>query len=321
MIENGYCFDQACKLGHPRICRDIFDTGRCKRYICRHFHPINLRNANLNNQPNRKHDHQEIYERPNNNRRHYKPYLNNEITNTRSRNVYDQWEQKREHGIHFFRGSKQRLDRSNGTINGESNGGTRREDVGQISTRNQSGPIPWKITYQNIRRIVTKNNKEKVLFLNDYTKQDKILIMNFTETWLNETIQDDVKIEGYNLHRGDRKGRDGGGTAIYIREEYETRKISELSVDGVEMVAVYLEKLDILNIVIYRPPDARLSNFSEILRNVRGILKDVKISEPTIVVTGDFNFPFAKWKRMKNGGCIWKEKNGSRCNKGGKNSI
>ena len=102
MIENGYCFDQACKLGHPRICRDIFDTGRCKRYICRHFHPINLRNANLNNQPNRKHDHQEIYERPNNNRRHYKPYLNNEITNTRSRNVYDQWEQKREHGIHFL---------------------------------------------------------------------------------------------------------------------------------------------------------------------------------------------------------------------------
>ena len=134
--------------------------------------------------------------------------------------------------------------------------------------------------------------------------------MNFTETWLNETIQDDVKIEGYNLHRGDRKGRDGGGTAIYIREEYETRKISELSVDGVEMVAVYLEKLDILNIVIYRPPDARLSSFSEILRNVRGILKNVKTPEPTIVVTGDFNFPFAKWKRMKNGGCIWKEKMG-----------
>ena len=101
MIENGYCFDQACKLGHPRICRDIFDTGRCKRYICRHFHPINLRNANLNNQPNRKHDYQEMYERPNN-RRHYKPYLNNEITNTRSRNVYDQLEQKREHGIHFL---------------------------------------------------------------------------------------------------------------------------------------------------------------------------------------------------------------------------
>ena len=132
--------------------------------------------------------------------------------------------------------------------------------------------------------------------------------MNFTETWLNETIQDDVKIEGYNLYRGDRKGRDGGGSAIYIREEYETRKISELSVEGVEMVAVYIEKLNIINIVIYRPPDARLSSFSEALRNVRGILKDVKTPEPTIIVTGDFNFPFVKWKRMKNGGCVWREK-------------
>ena len=180
--------------------------------------------------------------------------------------------------------------------------------MGQVSSRNQSGLIPWKIIYQNIRRIVTNNSKEKVSFLKDYTKQDRILIMNFTETWLNETIQDDVKIEGYNLYRGDRKGRDGGGSAIYIREEYETRKISELSVEGVEMVAVYIEKLNIINIVIYRPPDARLSSFSEALRNVRGILKDVKTPEPTIIVTGDFNFPFVKWKRMKNGGCVWREK-------------
>ena len=123
---------------------------------------------------------------------------------------------KRRTWYQFFRGSKQRLDRSKGTNNGESNGGARRQDVGQVSSRNQSGLIPWKIIYQNIRRIVTNNSKEKVSFLKDYTKQDRILIMNFTETWLNQTIQDDVKIEGYNLYRGDRKGRDGGGSAIYI---------------------------------------------------------------------------------------------------------
>ena len=101
MIENGYCYDQACKLGHPRICREIFDTGRCKRYICKHFHPINLRNINLNNQPNSKYDYQEMYERPNN-RGYYKPYSNNEVKNTRSKNVYDRWERKGEHGINFL---------------------------------------------------------------------------------------------------------------------------------------------------------------------------------------------------------------------------
>ena len=156
----------------------------------------------------------------------------------------------------FFRESKSGMERCDGTNNGESNGGTSREDVGQVPTRNRGEPLPWKIMYQNIRRLVTNNKKEKVEFLEDYTKQDKILIMNFTETWLNETTQGDLKIKGYKLYRGDRTGRVGGGTAIYVKEEYETQKISELSSDGVEMVAVYTEKLNIINIVIYRPPSA-----------------------------------------------------------------
>jgi len=181
--------------------------------------------------------------------------------------------------------------------------------VGQVPARSRCESLPWKITYQNIRRLVTKNNKEKVEFFKDYTNQEKILIMNFTETWLNETIQGDPKIEGYNLYRGDRKGRMGGGTAIYVKEEYEAQKISELSSGGVEMVAVYIEKLNIINIVIYRPPDARVFNFSEILKNVRGIYKEVKAPELTVIVAGDFNFPFVKWKRGINGGCIWEENN------------
>ena len=190
--------------------------------------------------------------------------------------------------------------------------------MGQLPARNRCELLPWKITYQNIRRLVTKNNKEKVEFLKDYTNQEKILIMNFTETWLNETVQGDPKIEGYNLFRGDRKGRVGGGTAIYVKEEYEAQKISELSSDGVEMVAVYIEKLNIINIVIYRPPDARVFNFSEILKNVRGILKEVKAPEPTVIVAGDFNFAFVKWKREINGGCIWEEKHDAGATREGK---
>ena len=129
--------------------------------------------------------------------------------------------------------------------------------------------------------------------------------MNFTETWLNEATQGDPKIKGYNLYRGDRTGRVGGGTAIYVKEEYEAQKISDLSSDGVEMVAVYIEKLNIINIVIYRPPDAQANDFSEVLTKLRGILKDVKAPEPTVIVTGDFNFAFVKWKRGINGGYRW----------------
>ena len=39
------------------------------------------------------------------------------------------------------------------------------------------------------------------------------------------------------------------------------------------MVAVFIEKLNILNIVIYRPPNSQGKNFLEILKTVKEILK------------------------------------------------
>lgn len=44
------------------------------------------------------------------------------------------------------------------------------------------------------------------------------------------------------------------------------------------------------------------------MKGIRDILKDIIAPEPTVIVTGDFNFAFLKWKRLGNGGCIWEEK-------------
>jgi len=74
------------------------------------------------------------------------------------------------------------------------------------------------------------------------------------------------------------------------------------------MVAVFIEKLNILNIVIYRPPSSLGKNFLEILKKVKDKLNKTKAPEPTIIITGDFNFPFIKWKRGKHGGCEWEKK-------------
>ena len=168
--------------------------------------------------------------------------------------------------------------------------------------------LPWKIIYQNIRRLITNNKKNKIHFFDDYTKQEKVIIMNFTETWMDEEMVGDPEIKGYKLYRGDRSHREGGGTAIYIKEEFEAQKIAELSTNEVEMVAVFIEKLNILNIVIYRPPNSQGKNFLEILKTVKEILKKTKAPEPTIIITGDFNFPFLEWKRGRHGGCEWKKK-------------
>ena len=67
--------------------------------------------------------------------------------------------------------------------------------------------------------LVSKNSKEKVELLKEYVKENNIILMNLTETWLDDTIEEIVEIEGYNIFRGDRKNRERGGTAIYVHDE------------------------------------------------------------------------------------------------------
>ena len=65
----------------------------------------------------------------------------------------------------------------------------------------------------NIRKI-----KRKVELLKEYIEVDNIIIMSLTETWFDNTVEDVVEIEGYNIFRGDRKEIVRGGTAIYLHD-------------------------------------------------------------------------------------------------------
>merc|ERR1712117_103436 len=77
-----------------------------------------------------------------------------------------------------------------------------------------------------------------------------------------------------------------------------------------EMIAVHIEKINVINIVIYRPPGAIMSEFSPILEEVEKILVNMKKPNPTVIITGDFNFPSVEWKWGQDGGCRWKLKKG-----------
>ena len=186
---------------------------------------------------------------------------------------------------------------------GMGNSGERNKD----KKGNKRG-VAWKIIYQNIRGLVTNSSREKVSIFYEEGRLDKILLMNFTETWLNSETEICPEMGGYRLYRGVRSHRGGGGVAIYVKSEFEAQKIAEMSTDEVEMVAVYIEKLNIINIVIYRPPGTKGKNFSEVLGKVKEILRKVKTPEPTVVITGDFNFAFVEWTRGKLGGYEWKRK-------------
>ena len=53
---------------------------------------------------------------------------------------------------------------------------------------NKERKEPYKILFQNIRRLITENSKAKIDYFKEYVIENKILAMNFTETWLDDSI-------------------------------------------------------------------------------------------------------------------------------------
>ena len=93
---------------------------------------------------------------------------------------------------------EQAIDGKDSGDNGRKNG--RKDDVEQLL--NNDRKEPYKLLYQNIRRLITKNSKNKIDYLKEYTQENKIIIMNFTETWLDDSIRNitDIKWK-FNMER------------------------------------------------------------------------------------------------------------------------
>ena len=61
--------------------------------------------------------------------------------------------------------------------------------------------------------------------MREYVKEEEeFLLMNFVETWLNDTVKEDADIEGYRIFRADRKGRIRGGAATYLNNRIEANE-------------------------------------------------------------------------------------------------
>ena len=75
------------------------------------------------------------------------------------------------------------------------------------------------------------------------------------------------------------------------------------------MLALHIKEMNMVNIVIYRLPDTKIQVFEEILKELKKIIEKLDKPDPTIILTGDFNFSFVKWKRLPVfGDCEWEYK-------------
>ena len=93
-------------------------------------------------------------------------------------------------------GIQQENDRANGERN---------EDISKpLSKVNNNKMKKWRIMLQNIHGIVGENTRWKINHIKEIVENQRILIMNFTEKWLNDTVKDYVEIEGYKMIRKDK---------------------------------------------------------------------------------------------------------------------
>ena len=69
-----------------------------------------------------------------------------------------------------------------------------------------------------------------------------------------------------------------------------------------------IKEINIINIVIYRPPDTNLITFRKVIDKIKHKLAVMDAPEPTVLITGDFNFPFIEWKKIQTNACNWRKK-------------
>lgn len=142
----------------------------------------------------------------------------------------------------------------------------------------------FKFAHINVRSLVPK-----IEVLKQYMRDHEIDVLAVSETWLNQTIQDEVVcIKGFNVIRKDRVIGRGGGVLVYVRDCFKFSEINYIGAENSEQIwiEVIINKMKYAFGVLYRPPNGDITNFlQEYEENLCKILLNYKY----MISTGDFN--------------------------------
>merc|ERR1712002_620578 len=125
-------------------------------------------------------------------------------------------------------------------------------------------------------------------------------------TGLKESILEaEFSIDGYTYVASHRVNRGGGGVIIYIRKDVAYKILTTVSDEMCSMVAVHLERLNVIVFMVYRPPPGYKSKYHGemleksfkdiVIKNIHSEMNKFKAPTPDIILAGDFNFSKAQW--------------------------
>ena len=149
-----------------------------------------------------------------------------------------------------------------------------------------------------------QSNRNKVKYLRDTAKESNAPFVVLTETHLKpDILSAEVKIEGYSLYRADRgPNKSHGGVAIYLRDDLTGQLVAVGTNSMCETLAIKVKTLNLLLIVVYRPPNSTLECFEEAMDICQKAIDEVTNADPKVkdvLVMGDFNLPCISWPSGK----------------------
>ncbi|KAK4810710.1 LOW QUALITY PROTEIN: hypothetical protein QYF61_007684, partial [Mycteria americana] len=146
-----------------------------------------------------------------------------------------------------------------------------------------------KCLYTNARSMGNKQEELEAI-----VHQENYDMVAITETWWDDSHNWSAAMDGYKLFRRDRRGRRGGGVALYIRECLDSLELDDGD-DRVECLWVRIRgkanKADIVVGVCYRPPNQDEETDELFYKQLGEASRSL-----ALVLVGDFNLPDVCWK-------------------------
>ncbi|KAK4806437.1 hypothetical protein QYF61_013930 [Mycteria americana] len=146
-----------------------------------------------------------------------------------------------------------------------------------------------KCLYTNARSMGNKQEELEAI-----VRQENYDMVAITETWWDDSHNWSAAMDGYKLFRRDRRGRRGGGVALYVRESLDSLELNDGD-DRVECLWVRIRgkanKADIVVGVCYRPPSQDEETDELFYKQLGEASRSL-----ALVLVGDFNLPDVCWK-------------------------